>query len=1019
MGTGPPLVRFEAGGFIALRSRILLLSLFVLALGIILIYGSPVVAQSADSVQVLHLSATGAEQAHSVAFSPDGRFLAAGGTAGAYVFDASMLTSPDLIQMGSWAHGVAFVPGTDSLAAGLFDGTIQIWATPQQHLLRTFTGPQNWIRSISFSRDGNLVAAASDDNTIHVWNVAQGSMVLKLDQNITGIRAVALSPDGRLVAGAMQDKTVRVWSVPDGKLQFTLTSHGDWVRCVTFSPDGRVLASGGFDMTVRLWDMSSGQLLRTLYGHTSSVLGLSFSPDGTILASGSTDTTVRLWRVSDGAPLQTLRGHTGFVYSVAFSPDGNTLASGASDNSVRLWKVSAWLSMAAPQAASGPVASTTKDCRACHHRQGSAAPARVVEVPCEACHAGGIGQSWCVAFPRTTSAGRMDTSYHPVHQVSGVPVGGKGIHVLIASPGNSETLYVRGDHMAPEIIAGQVSGADAETVKSTELRLDIIAAGQPTESLISAPTADGRFQFNTAINPKSAPPQLAKPASRQCLLCHGDYQPQAGLPAGIVRLVVTATTPDGDRATDERWVHVDSSRDTSVPVRVVDSKTGAPVPDLLFKASALFYQWRERFGTAISGPDGSANLTLDDSSQVPISYSLSVPVQVVNGVLYSGQPLQAALIPGAALSSAVTVRVWGQLGTVNGTLRLHGDPTPTEAAKIWAIQSPVGPGFQVPSSDSGAFDFNSLPVGPYLITPDLMELARQGLSATTQRVDLMQMPHATVGIPVSRARSLKGSITDTSGRPVAFAWIQVDGKSNANAVDPASGHFIVSGVPDGASYLTVNAPGFYSQSQHIAAGEQSMNFQLVAEPTAQHVTWGQGQVIVPAQTNAQVEGSQIALQTGWIWGGNSVAQPFVIDVGHAQISMSTGEFALESAAGQIGWFYLRDGKASVSFNGNQPPTALTGGQMIGLLSSAAPLPMDETVVLSLHPRLTDSPISEHLEPTLGARLQNWLEKAGISTLQTITFITYFLSLVALITFPLIVLFWINRRRKSADAEEKL
>ncbi len=999
---------FGREGAVAMRTRFLLISLFLLAVGIILAYGSPALAQDAGSVRVLRLSATGLEQAHSVAFSSDGKELAVGGISGIYLFDNSKSGAPDLLQTGAWAHSVAFVPGTSSFAAGLFDDTVKIWASPDRRLLRTLSGPHGWVRSISFSRDGSLVAAASDDNTIRVWSADQGSPILTLTENIVGIRSVALSPDGRLVAGAMGDKTLRIWSVPEGKLLFTLAGHTDWVRCVVFSPDGRLLASSGFDMTVRLWDVTTGQLLHTLIGHTSSVLGLSFSPDGTILASGSTDTTVRLWRVADGALLQVLRGHTGFVYSVAFSPDGKTLASGASDNTVRLWDVDTWLAMPAPQPATGPVESTTKDCRLCHHRQGSAAPPRVVEVPCEACHAGGIGQSWCVAFKRSTTVGPLDTTYHSVDQVSGVPVGSKELSLLLASPGNGETLYVKGDHMAPEVITGTVSAADASLLRDVKVHLDIIADGYPTETLTAAPTADGTFEFKAAINPKSPPPQLLKPSTRQCLQCHGDYQPDAGLPVGVVGLIVTATMPDGQQATDERWVRVDSSRDASLPVQVKDSQTGEPISGVSVAASTTLYAWRDRFGTAITGADGTAQLTLDDSSLVPLSYHVSIPPQVVNGVLYSGKPVDAKLQPGVSQAAPVTLYASAQRGSVSGTLA--GASPASSATEIWAIQLPAGPAFDVVPGDKATFDFADLPVGTYLITPDLLQLAQQGLFAEPQQIDLMQSPQAVVTVPLREARSLTGSVSDDAGKPVAFSWLQVNGKGMAYPVDAAPGQFVITGLAHDASFITVNAPGYYSQSLHLGADQRSLSFRLVPEPNAQHLPWGTGQLVAPPETDAAISGSHVTLHNGWLW-GSSGSQPVVIDVAGTEITIASGDFALESAAGRTGWLYLRQGEASVLFSGAQAPVGLRGGQMIALLPSAAPLSMDQTVVLSLHSPLPESPVSEHLQPTLGARVQNWLEKAGIGTLQTITFITYFLSLVALITIPLLGLFWVNRRRR--------
>jgi WD40 repeat protein len=256
-----------------------------------------------EFVHVLTLSGSGYERANSLAFSSDGRYLAAGGLSGIYLFDYQQLSAIDYIETKTWARSLAFLPGTNTFAAGLFDHSVKFWDAPTLTLLRSLDGPAGWVRSVSVSGDGSRVASAPDDNTLRCGDITEGTPVLVIG-DVTGIRAVALSPDGGLVAGALGDKTVRVWRVPGGDLLYTLSGHTDWPRCLVFSPDGSMLASGSFDKTIRLWNMADGSEQRTLEGHTSSVLGIAFSPDGKTLASGSVDQTVRLWQVDTGETLQ-------------------------------------------------------------------------------------------------------------------------------------------------------------------------------------------------------------------------------------------------------------------------------------------------------------------------------------------------------------------------------------------------------------------------------------------------------------------------------------------------------------------------------------------------------------------------------------------------------------------------------------------------------------------------------------------------------------------------------------------
>jgi hypothetical protein len=121
----------------------------------------------------------------------------------------------------------------------------------------------------------------------------------------------------------------------------------------------------------------------------------------------------------------------------------------------------------------------------------------------------------------------------------------------------------------------------------------------------------------------------------------------------------------------------------------------------------------------------------------------------------------------------------------------------------------------------------------------------------------------------------------------------------------------------------------------------------------------------------------------------------------------------------MGWLYMVDGQAEVSYNGSQPPVQVGSGQMIALVEEAQPFTMDSSVIKTLHPTLPESPVYGQIEPSLRARVQSWLVRTGIGAMQTITFITYILSLVTLIAVPVLVLFsYGKKRRSSSDSQEK-
>ncbi|MFI0353215.1 WD40 repeat domain-containing serine/threonine protein kinase [Actinomadura sp. 9N407] len=285
-----------------------------------------------------------------VAFSPDGKTLAAGNNETVLLWDTAARTRTEKPLAGpeNSHFAVAFSPDGRTLATSMNDGTVRLWDVAERTQTgKALTGHNGDadIISMAFSPDGRILATSSkDETTVRLWDVATRTQIGK---SLTGhtefVLSVAFSPDGKILATGSSDKTVLLWDVATrtrtGKL---LTGHADDVASVDFSPDGKILATGSFDATVRLWDVAARtQIGKPLMGHTNFVFSVNFSPDGKTLATGSNDNTVRLWDVATRTQIASpLTAHTTFVKSVAFSPDGKTLASLGYTDGVRLWRPS-------------------------------------------------------------------------------------------------------------------------------------------------------------------------------------------------------------------------------------------------------------------------------------------------------------------------------------------------------------------------------------------------------------------------------------------------------------------------------------------------------------------------------------------------------------------------------------------------------------------------------------------------------------------------------------------------------
>ena len=239
----------------------------------------------------------------------------------------------------NWVYSVVYSPDGRYLASGGSDNTIKIWEVATGRELRTLTGHSDFFRSVVYSPDGRYLASGSFDKTIKIWEVATGREVRTLTGHSGWVNSVVYSPDGCYLASGSWDKTIKIWQVATGKELRTLTRHSGWVYSVVYSLDGHYLASGSQDNTIKIWQVATGKQLRTLTGHSEAVFSVVYSPDGHYLASGSQDNTIKIWEVATGKQLRTLTGHFEAVFSVVYSPDGRYLASGSGDNTIKIWEV--------------------------------------------------------------------------------------------------------------------------------------------------------------------------------------------------------------------------------------------------------------------------------------------------------------------------------------------------------------------------------------------------------------------------------------------------------------------------------------------------------------------------------------------------------------------------------------------------------------------------------------------------------------------------------------------------------
>lgn len=311
-----------------------------------------------------------------VLVSPDKRFVAGSGLGKGSIKIWDVATGSPLAAWeaheGGGVTSIAFSPDGKFLASGSKDMTMKLWAVRTWQLVRTFTDEYSTaVTSIAFSSDGRWLASGYEDGVIRLWEVASGKLHKTFERHTGPVASIVLSPDERWLASSSyakwlvpssNDQSIDLWDTQTGQIkksfnagQFQYAMNLDYG--MNFSSDGVYFVYGSkgtqgteWIETLKLWNLAKEQEERTI-GYLSGAIpffdpkGIAFSANGRILAAGLCShgrapcDKVGFWEVDTGKLLRTIPVNIG---DYAFSADGEYLVS-TWGKEIRLWYLGPWV----------------------------------------------------------------------------------------------------------------------------------------------------------------------------------------------------------------------------------------------------------------------------------------------------------------------------------------------------------------------------------------------------------------------------------------------------------------------------------------------------------------------------------------------------------------------------------------------------------------------------------------------------------------------------------------------------
>lgn len=258
---------------------------------------------------------------------------------------ATLTGARDAIQSVAWSADGRWLAAGEFRRVLLFDAkTLQPFGTLDKPLAGRAT-------AIAFTPDGSTLAVADSPGgapgQVHLWKMGDEKPFASWTAHNDSILDLKISASGKLLATGGADKLARVWNLATQKEVAKLEGHTSYVQAVAFGKDDAVLATGGADKEIKFWDIASSGREGSFSNRKAAVTALHWVGGGaTLLAvseDGSASTITDLKRHSgeqSSSPgnERKLTSVDDVLYAVAATPDAKTVFAGCHDGSVYVWE---------------------------------------------------------------------------------------------------------------------------------------------------------------------------------------------------------------------------------------------------------------------------------------------------------------------------------------------------------------------------------------------------------------------------------------------------------------------------------------------------------------------------------------------------------------------------------------------------------------------------------------------------------------------------------------------------------
>jgi WD40 repeat protein len=278
------------------------------------------------------------------AISPDGRYVATGGTFISNV-RISSIAEKRIVRQFAIDYGivlaVAFSPDGRYLATGRVfmaharhNESVNIWDVESGKLIRNLPGPagpgmiENDVTALAFSPDSRTLAVSyhpqgSQGDAIHLFDISTGNRIRAMHPSSAVHDYLTFFDNGKYLGHRDYGGVFVIHDVSSGEIVRQYSQHGAYA----VSPDGKHLAAGlNSEEKLKILDLWTGRTIKVLGSSKKAYRVASYSPDGRYLAVYG-DEGLSIWDTAAGKILQELKTQADIVgYGMGFDHEGRYFA---------------------------------------------------------------------------------------------------------------------------------------------------------------------------------------------------------------------------------------------------------------------------------------------------------------------------------------------------------------------------------------------------------------------------------------------------------------------------------------------------------------------------------------------------------------------------------------------------------------------------------------------------------------------------------------------------------------------